>query len=216
MTDMITISEQYGVQHWPAPGWARGFADWCVRWEHAKTLGPTLIIPLQIVDVGAGAGAFVIVCKDLWPDARVDCLEPSPDLLPYLYFNTKNLGDVHILPLAASSSEQELMLSKWPDIKTAQTLDGDNEDGTLVQCRRLDDLFDEPVQVLKIDTEGHEIECLKGAQRILTEDHPDIVIEVKKVNLNTELDPRPILEQLGYSFGMKISQDYWYTWRGGS
>jgi FkbM family methyltransferase len=49
-----------------------------------------------------------------------------------------------------------------------------------VHTVRLDDAIDRPVGFIKIDVEGHEMAVLRGATRILTDDKPNILIELEE------------------------------------
>jgi FkbM family methyltransferase len=52
----------------------------------------------------------------------------------------------------------------------------------LVSCNlvRLDDVVTEPVGFIKIDVEGHEIAVFEGAQRMLNEHKPILLIESER------------------------------------
>ncbi len=202
MDELRLSSPEYGNTVWPSMGMLRGFADWDARWKAIPKIEFT-----HIVDGGGGAGAFAPVCKAVWPDSRITILEPSPDMLPYLHKNVDNLDSIEVLPFAASSDEHTAMLGD--DIPGRQKLNGETG-GVLVECYRLDDLIDYSVQLLKIDVEGHELECIRGATRILENDRPYLVVEVKAILRETERDPRPLLEKMGYVCKLQIGQDFFY------
>jgi hypothetical protein len=69
-----------------------------------------------------------------------------------------------------------------------------------VPTRRLDD-YDaiEPVGCIKIDVEGHEDAVLRGATRILSRDHPALIIEIEERHKPHAVSTvRGFLEGLGY------------------
>lgn len=208
---MITVIDPYyGTTFWPSMGWVRGFSHWHVT-RPVKNLG---IENFHIVDIGAGAGSFLLVCKHIVPMAKVTAIEPSPSILPYLKENTKDLSNVKILPIAASNSQHTSTLATpyaWDDEVVAESFYSDeNSSGVEVDCYPLDDIVEWPVHVIKIDVEGHEARVIEGAMETLTKYHPDVIVEIKKKNLGTKRDPRPTLDFLGYVFVGAISQDYWY------
>ena len=212
MNDDVTIStERYGETIWPSMGMLRGFISWNFRWNHMILSNSG---PANILDVGGGAGAFALVCKATWPNCHITVLEPSQDILPYLHHNIGDMDDVEILEFAASNTEHTALISDPPPpIRPElgrQTLLGSGENGSVVQCYRLDDVIDGPIDIIKIDVEGHEVECIEGAVGILENYHPDVIVEVKAIFRGTEMDPRPMLEKMGYVLGVHLDQDFFY------
>lgn len=208
--DITLISPQYGETLWPTMGILRGFADWNVRWD-ALAPRPS---PDFILDIGGGAGAFTLVCKQKWPQAQITILEPSPIVLPYLYRNIGELDGVRILEIAASNVNESAFLSApiEEELWGQDTLHGNGDRGAMVECQKLDDIIEDHVDIMKIDVEGHERWCLEGAMGILERDHPDLIVEVKKIVRGTKWDPRPILEEIGYVLSIKLGQDFFYGW----
>lgn len=66
-------------------------------------------------------------------------------------------------------------------------------DGVVVQTIALDTRTDVP-SIVKIDVEGHELEVLAGARRVLVEHRPVVICE-----LSTGDGAARVLEELGYS-----------------
>ena len=69
---------------------------------------------------------------------------------------------------------------------------------TQVETETLDHYFEtarRPVSLIKIDAEGHEQEILHGAQRILREDRPFLILEFERQR-HPGGTIRPILESL--------------------
>jgi hypothetical protein len=70
----------------------------------------------------------------------------------------------------------------------------------------LDALWDRcgvpPVQVVKIDVEGYELEVLRGGRRLLTDARPDVLVETHQpagpVELFAELGYRQLPHQPGF------------------
>jgi FkbM family methyltransferase len=66
-------------------------------------------------------------------------------------------------------------------IETANALsDFSMADLATVTTVRLDDVINHPVGLIKIDVEGHEFAVLRGAERILTEDRPNLILELEE------------------------------------
>ena len=70
-----------------------------------------------------------------------------------------------------------------------------------VPVRRLDDYnFGEPVGFIKIDVEGHEEAVLRGAQALLAEDRPVLLIEIEERHNPGAIDRiSAVLKSFGYS-----------------
>lgn len=214
MSEITLTSPQYKETIWPTMGLLRGFADWHVRWDAVARPDPA---PDFVLDVGGGVGAFTLICKRLWPRVQITILEPNPATLPYLRHNVGDMNGVQILPFAASNFNGLKFLStpkaeKMRGLWGRETFHGSPDSGVNVECRRLDDIIDDRVDIMKIDVEGHETQCLEGGMRILERHHPLIIVEVKKYLRGTRWDSRPILEETGYVFGGQIGQDFFYGW----
>jgi hypothetical protein len=72
-----------------------------------------------------------------------------------------------------------------------------------VCTRTLDEVLgrvDLPVSFVKIDVEGHELDVLRGAERTMREQRPNLLIEI-----NNDLGDRPVEEvfELIVSFGYR-------------
>jgi hypothetical protein len=58
----------------------------------------------------------------------------------------------------------------------AHLTDGNAE--TTVLCMPVDSLeIQHPIRLVKIDVEGHELEALHGMRRLLSRDHPVLIVE---------------------------------------
>lgn len=55
-----------------------------------------------------------------------------------------------------------------------------------VELDKLDNIVNEPVKLIKIDVEGHEWETLLGADRVIRESKPIIILETFKLKKNYE------------------------------
>jgi FkbM family methyltransferase len=147
------------------------------------------------VDVGANIGVYTrFLSRDVGSTGRVWSLEPVPFTYSVLAHNVNALGLHNVLPLrcAATESDQVVHLdvpradSGHLDIYIARinTDAGSGSKGTTrvtAPGRSLDSLQKElggRPAFLKIDVEGHESACLRGATRLLAECRPALLIEV--------------------------------------
>ncbi len=141
-----------------------------------------------VVDVGAHIGLFVLFVKRMRPHARVLAFEPSPATAAMLRQNTERhgLADVEIhevalggttepgvpfayLPMAPSNSTrypeqkelQKAVLSKQWGAEFVEEAHAAQE--ITVDVARLSSfLTDDPIDLLKVDVEGAELEVLQG------------------------------------------------------
>ncbi len=130
------------------------------------------------VDVGAQIG-YTAVCAGrlLRPKGRLVLIEPDERALPQLRDHARQLQGrglrVDLLELAASDRERELPLLLDDVVGHARLMELGMRSGapsTPVAAVPLDELLgrlDATVDLLKIDAEGHELQVLRGARRLL-------------------------------------------------
>jgi len=125
-------------------------------------------------DVGANIGYMSCVLADaVGPAGRVIAFEPHPEIFQDLVWNTRGLP-IEARPAATSDHEGTARL-KMPvtfagnrGIATLETTEESHAEID-VALTTLDAAFlAERIGVLKIDIEGHELNALKGATRLLS------------------------------------------------
>lgn len=139
------------------------------------------------VDIGGYRGVYAYwMAKAVAPGGRVVCFEPQPQLVSAMRktMEALRMGHIEIVPLAVSSRRGDRSLSvpgEGPDpagtLETALT--GTAHMIYLVGATTLDAHFPPgtKVKLIKCDVEGHEYEVFLGAQRLLTEQRPILLIE---------------------------------------
>ena len=83
------------------------------------------------------------------------------------------------MPFAVCSNDETKSLSVQPDNYGLSSILAFEEGHIPVKCIKLDSikyLLNTKIKILKIDTEGHELEVLKGAKEIFEVNKPDYVI----------------------------------------
>ena len=132
-----------------------------------------------VVDVGAAFGSWSIPA--LKADARVYAYEPHPVLYSLLKRNVA-LNDLtdkfHAMNLPLWSSRVTLTLPVY-DLSMMINERSKTQPALMVSTKTLDDdLADiDRLDWIKIDTEGAEIEILKGAQTLIKKFNPYIIVE---------------------------------------
>ena len=129
---------------------------------------------MTVIDVGIAFGSPSIY-KSI-PDAMYYLIEPVPACKPFLEKLSNQLNS-KIFNVAAGSYNGEMDFFVHEDISGSSSykqLEGKFFDGEFckVPVRRLDGLISDPISrpsLLKIDTQGAELEVLSGATGILSE-----------------------------------------------
>jgi FkbM family methyltransferase len=152
--------------------------------EPELRLVPTLSMPDRIsVDVGANRGVYAIAMAR---HARgVLAVEPNPELARFL---RRALPRRCTVLCCALSDESGVAALRIPLIAGQEetylaSLHHEGEGPARVvevPLKRLDDCVDGPVGLIKIDVEGHELAVLRGADRVLREYGPNLLIEAEE------------------------------------
>ncbi len=137
------------------------------------------------VDVGANVGTW-----SRWLAPRFEsghAIEPDPDALAGL--RAELPANVEIHPVAAWSSAGTITVSRFADsVHTsahfAQGINSGQRTGTLdLPCSPLDELaIKGPVDLIKCDTEGAELEVLRGGAALIARDRPWLLVEAHTVD----------------------------------
>lgn len=165
------------------------------------------------IDIGANFGLHTLYAAQLVNhQGHVFAFEPVPSNLTLLQKNVTLNGVQHqvkIVPQALSNSSASFLTFYLPSEKVAVTAslrpNSDNRKTIQVANSRLDDFWSNinlPVQLIKIDVEGAEVEVLRGAENVLKQWHPKLLIEVHGFalpNFGTSVNElRDFLKHLGY------------------
>ena len=164
------------LRHWLA--WQSGEAE--------LRLVPKLCDPARLaLDVGANAGVYSAVLRR---HARLcQAFEPNPD---YTWVYRRVLGDVILQPVALSDRAgrarfripvvDAVPYAGWGTLEAPPLFAGHQTRDFEVELRRLDDLGLDPVGLIKIDVEGHELEVLRGGLETLRRDRPALLVEAEE------------------------------------
>lgn len=192
--------------------------------EHGKILTTLGIIDLAVteilfrltdakefaVDVGANIGymASILSCK-VGNNGKVYAFEAHPEIFDELRFNSDywlekhNISNIEINHVAISDSSGEVQLFVPSDFQTNRGLASVQTGGVgfksiTVSAITLDDKFaNQEIGVLKLDVEGHELNVLKGARRLLQDKKiRDCVFEEHDAY---PTDTTNFLEEMGYT-----------------
>jgi len=136
--------------------------------EYSLPENMTYRTPMTIVDVGANVGAFAIYGKMLGFCNVIHCFEPAPASVSLLRDNLKSIPGTHIYPCGLSDHQGSAMMRINPYSTGQNSIKFGDDDFDLVEIelRNAASLFEElnvdHIDILKIDTEGCEIEILEA------------------------------------------------------
>lgn len=121
------------------------------------------------VDVGANVGAYSLLIGRL-TNASCIAIEPSKNTFEKLTINIEKnkLGHVQLFNVALGSEEKEVSFTKGLGPEN-YIVDDEHISTETVPQSTLDQLIEHNSIFMKIDTEGYELEVLKGARKLLSQ-----------------------------------------------
>ena len=132
-----------------------------------------------IIDVGANLGHFALLMRDV-TDRPMICFEPEPTLFALLdeMVRRNALDGIECRNLACGQLEGELIFDVGAN--GAVHFAGDVRESVRVEVTTLDLALAEveEISLVKIDTEGYEVQVLDGAKAILKKHRPVLYVEL--------------------------------------
>jgi FkbM family methyltransferase len=140
----------------------------------------------RVLDCGAHIGLASLWIKRQWPAARVTAFEPDPAIAALLGGNLQRNGaaDVDVVEAAVWNTQGTVTFrAPGTDAGAIDTVAADTTGPAReVRAVRLRDWLTEPVDLLKIDIEGAELDVL--------EDSADLLPHVRSIHLEVhDFDP---------------------------
>lgn len=126
-----------------------------------------------IFDVGANNGQTVLKLKSYWPDARIHCFEPGSVAFKELShrYDTDPLVTMNNLALGTEKTKTTFHECAHHDLNSLLKPRGLGYETTEIEVNSLADYCMEhgieSADLLKIDTQGYELEVLSGAESLL-------------------------------------------------
>lgn len=122
----------------------------------------------HVLDIGACHGAFSIWAAKLWPKCHITAFEPNPEIRPMLRGNLAAMGiedrvTVMEQALGGQAGEVVLHIGVNPGCTGVQTTEISRHTGRTVHVRQVAaSALGVQADVIKVDTEGSEVEILQG------------------------------------------------------
>ena len=172
--------------------------------------------PPRILDCGAHVGFATYYFKSLYPESIITCFEPVPALRELLTDNVDHNGweNVSIEPYAVSSSRgtAEFNVSETStlagSLSSRRVDQGDTTTAIQVETVCLSEYLTEPVDLLKLDIEGAELDVLREISDSMHQVQ-NIICEVHVAEAGTELvETITLLSQAGFNVSVRSSQSH--------
>lgn len=133
---------------------------------------------LNYVDVGANIGDSILHINPQDGD-KIIGVEPNSKFEKYLQKNLRDFNNVIIENVICSSSSGQKNFKMLRENGTARVIEG--QEFALATVDTLDNIVQRnqfnKVDLIKVDTDGHDFEVLKGANKIIKKDLPTIFFE---------------------------------------
>ena len=144
-----------------------------------------------VLDVGALTGAHALYFDRIC-GARTHCFEASPGMAAIAAENLRRNGSAATLHAVAVSDATGVVRFSQAHAVGQFRVDPAAPDAIETPSLRLDDLLetlgDAGGVLIKLDVEGHELEALSGASRLIARYEPDIFIEIGRENRASYFD----------------------------
>lgn len=141
----------------------------------------------QSIDVGANWGSYTYFLSKY--SSYVIAFEPNPE--PCKFLEKAVPDNVAVYQYACSDSDEEILLG-YPVIDK-QKIDGrgtiekhqwdENYSTISIKCCKLDEYIERNIGFIKIDVEGHELNVIRGGERLLIKWKPTLQVEIEQRHL---------------------------------
>ena len=168
--------DRYAYEHNFAPSMRFGLSAMAIRGFAPKT----------IIDVGAFEGSWSRTARHIWPSSRLVMIEPNLAKHTQLADVAKDLDATVFSELLGAENDQAVEFAVMGSGSSVM-----NERSALPRTvetrhlRKLDSLLTgiEPPGLLKVDTQGYELQVLRGASGLLPEVEA-VLLEIAIIEIN--------------------------------
>lgn len=150
-----------------------------------------------IFDVGANRGNYSRNIKKRFPNSKIYCFEPNPYIFEKINENKENNLLAFNIGMSSKEGEQKMFLSKDDINGELSSLNEDvikvihqqkNTNSVNIKTTTIDKFCKDKqinnIDLLKIDTEGHELEILKGASAMIAQKRIRVIqFEFNEMNI---------------------------------
>lgn len=122
-----------------------------------------------ILDCGANMGISLLFFSRMYPNAQIIAFEPDETVLPVLEENIRSYEMTNVQLHRAAVWTEETSLEFYTDNGLGGRIGRqfNNKNPSYVNALRLRDYLHQPIEMLKIDIEGPELEIIKDCEDLL-------------------------------------------------
>ncbi|MFM7357221.1 MAG: FkbM family methyltransferase [Sediminibacterium sp.] len=141
---------------------------------------------IHFVDIGANIGEFLIDYSNHPKVSRVSAFEPQPEQIKVLQKNI-DLNDFKktvVIPKPVADRTKDILFNFNSKNSTASGITEDSLKGTIVHSTSIDEYFNDNIDqefVFLIDTEGAELNIMRGGRKLIQKSNPLIIFEYNHV-----------------------------------
>lgn len=177
------------------------------QWDSILRIIADTMLPEEptVCEVGSNIGASLLQIMASRPRAYVVAIEPSDRFRNFLMRNLEASGQRGTEVLSVALGEAADMRILYNNASTASIMSGDydgheSRGRQLVEVRTLDGVWADrtSLDLLKIDTDGHELSILKGASATLRRYRPLIFIELSPHLVGDSTAVVGLMQEAGY------------------
>jgi FkbM family methyltransferase len=169
--------------------------------------------PRIIFDVGANIGQKSLCMSKMWPDANIHAFEPVAKTFQALCQNVAKKQKIRPWNLAVSDSigTAEIFLDEhYSELSSMNKPSGGRSERiniTTLDAFRADHAVSQ-VDLMKIDTEGHEESVLRGARGMFEQNPPSLCVIEAGFNGAQPFVPAEVLVQSFGRYGYRFAGSY--------
>lgn len=175
-------------------------------------------LPIKsILDIGAQIGDFTVMCKEVWPNSKIVCIEANKECDLYL----KSLGvEYYLEVLSDSVKEVDFYTHVGSSVHTGNSYYKENTrfftPGQYVILKKTTSTLDQLLEgrsfdFIKIDTQGSEIDIIKGGLEVCkTAEYILLEVALTEYNLGAPQhdDVVSFMDSIGYEVFDILEEHY--------
>jgi FkbM family methyltransferase len=140
----------------------------------------------HFVDIGANIGEFLLDYSDHKNVLKLSAFEPQPEqnIVLEQSIQLNNFTKTTVIPKPVADVSKEILFNFNSKNSTASGITQDTDLGTALLSTSIDEYFvdfSNQQFVFLIDTEGAELDIMKGGRKLIQQSHPLIIFEYNHV-----------------------------------